>query len=182
MTSLARHIGISLCGAILLSSTAFAGALTWTLEDLSYPTGGTVSGSFTIDTSTAALSAVDVTSTADGAFGGATYLYNIPADSPSFYEILLTSSNSADLTGDPAIIIEFDSSLAVAGTDTVYLASEGLCFDSSCDGFGNSRFEDTTGYATTNPASTPEPASLALVLLGTGLLGLNRRRSRQSHL
>jgi MYXO-CTERM domain-containing protein len=168
----ARHIVMSLCGALLLSSPVLAETVTWTLEDVSYPSGGVVNGSFTIDTNTAALSAIDVTSTADGSFSGGTYLYQNPSDSLSFYEFVLDSSNAADLTGTPAIIIEFNSSLAVPGTDTVLDVSEGSCFDANCDAFGNSRFEDTTGIATT---ATPEPASLALALLGVGLLELRRR-------
>ena len=53
----------ALAGALILSGPATAGSLTWTLENVAYGSGATVSGSFTIDQSTNLITGVNITST-----------------------------------------------------------------------------------------------------------------------
>jgi hypothetical protein len=159
MTSSARSALLAI-GALALSLTASAGTLNWTLQDMTFSTGGSISGSFSIDTTTAQLSSVDITTTADGSFAGDTYLDPSPGFGPYTNQILVVPSISGDLTGEDAFYLAFDSSLLVAGTDDLIFSAEGTCTDSTCSNLYADR-EGETGYATSS--STPEPATGPLV-------------------
>lgn len=117
---------------------------------------------------------INITSTTDANFTGATY-------TTAFF----TNSSNIDATdavGQHGIAITFGSALTNAGgSDPIVQIGEGTCFFSGCAGgtFLVARLVLHSGVATGTPA-VPEPASAAV--FATGLLGLLliRRRPGQS--
>jgi hypothetical protein len=176
----------ALLGAALAFTAAAPNAkadtfITWTFEDVSFPSsgapngfpsgaGGSVSGSFTLDTDSlttelSALSDIDVLSTSDATFSGGTYLYADPLEGPPVFQVVLLSSNAANLTGADQILFNFDSPLTTSGTDTLSSVYEGQCETATCNSGSILRSEDVTGYAT---SSAPEPSTGSLL----GVLGV----------
>jgi hypothetical protein len=162
--------------AIAMSATA-ANATTFYLKDVKFDDGTTLSGSF----STGYYGYVEthnMTST-NGALDGHHYVNDINVDHnpgtgditvyhPDYQGFLTLSIGQAldTLNGDAAII-----------TDGVSYE----CSDFSCPG-GTAR-NITSGFITTlAPGGVPEPASWALMLGGTGLVGGALRHRRRSKL
>ena len=171
----------ALAGALILSGPATAGSLTWTLENVAYGSGATVSGSFTIDQSTNLITGVNITSTADGSFAGATYLFqDIGFGYPGSTLVGFSTTTGIDPTGQPTLVLIFPTSLDTAGTNALFAVIEGRCSvvsGTNCTGFGNDRVV-AAGDATTSPA-TPEPASASFVLCaGLGALLASKFRRR----
>jgi len=174
MNSPKLRIITGLTVALLIASPAMAdNFLTWSLGDVTFPNGGVVSGSFTVDTTTGTLSNIDVVSTADSDFGGATYRYASPtfgsaaALANANATIILDADSypsDPNLAGTPTIDIVFDSSLGVAGTDALARVGEGSCANADCDTAVTYR---TYYQASDGPAATsaPEPATGPLFAL-----------------
>jgi hypothetical protein len=147
------------------------------------PRGGTASGTFDFDASagiSGAYSNIDITTTADSSFGGATYtLYN-PNDTQSgAFLALLTGPTSAT-----ELFIQLPSAMTGAGgTISVVDALEGACIDPSCGLFPSVlRISQGLGSVTA-PSGIPEPSSVALLaaaMFGLGSLARKRRAPRGS--
>jgi hypothetical protein len=171
--------------------TAHADAITqWTLSNVVFSDGATITGSFDFDATTDTYSAVAITLN-DGSF---TYLYgnaNVLFGSPT----LIQATTTGKLDGSPEVSLEFADSLATTSLTTVpILDTEALI------GLGGdfTFFKNVTPGGTphayagddiltsgeiTSAVSTPEPGSLALTLFGLVLLGVTilvkRKRKAQ---
>jgi hypothetical protein len=171
------------CGALavlflfVMPSLAKADAVTWRLFNVTFPDGGTASGSFSFDALTDTVSAVDITTTAGNSFGGATYTAVDPGYAPNRQAmVFVTSPYLADLTGTPALDLTFATLLTNLGGTFQVTVGEDYCFDALCHNGGNLQYG--TGFVTT----APEPSSLLLFAAGVTCMALWfwRRRFAES--
>jgi hypothetical protein len=110
----------------LLSATASAGPVIWTLNGITFNGGGTASGSFTFDADTGShacssaltpcgtFSNINITTTTGAGVTGSVYTHACGVDvigctavSPDSTEVLFLTSTAADQTGLPAIAFFF---------------------------------------------------------------------------
>ncbi len=158
-----------------IAPTVSADDVTWTLSDVTFTDGGTASGSFVYDADTDTVSSVDIVTTSGTAFGGATYTAVDPGYGPYADEIVFVTDSLAVYTGAPALDLGFLSDLTDAGgTDGLFSMDgygEYTCGDPGCN-YGGVELRALAGGEVVGVATTPEPASLSLLLLGIGIVGL----------
>jgi hypothetical protein len=134
---------------------ALAVPLHWTLSGVAFSSGGAVLGTFDFDANSGTYSNVDITTTADSSFGGATCTLVNPfiATGNSSFSVL-TGPGSTTL-----LDLEFLDPLTNAGGSVpVHLAVEGTCSALGCGITGSFlRFSPVdTGVVTA--ANIPEPS------------------------
>ena len=168
--------GLFAVAALLAAGArAHAGEIDYTLQNVMFDDGTSLTGSFATDSSTGAIESAAFTTTA-GRLPGYSYSYPNPSflaqpspfdgNSPgSFYMFNRNGGNYLDLA--------FANPLTSAGADPLRLAGQSY----ECNNCGTVRYI-TGGEAFAAGANVPEPISMAV--LGTGLLGLGlaRRRAR----
>jgi hypothetical protein len=158
---------------VLLSLPSIASAdgvtVKWTLSGVSFDDGGMASGFFDYNALNNAYSAINITTTAGSAFGGATYTsVNVIFQSTKFGVFL---GPTGDLTNTPLLFLMFDSALNDLGTPVSLIGiGEGTCDNSKCS--ANTFLRAIGGDLSGTPISTPVPEPSAVLLLGLGLVAL----------
>lgn len=176
---------VSLSAALLLitlgARTADAAPITWTLQNVTFASGATGSGSFAYDATSNAYSSLNLSVSAFPV-SIFQYPYFFTASNSTTLEKL--DSNAADLTGAHVVALAFVSPLTNAGGTIALVTNNGsgadfytTCANSSC-GAALAKTLITGGSVTTMPttAATPEPTSLSLIPLGLLTLALAKRR------
>jgi hypothetical protein len=185
-----RIIGLVSCLALALAHEAAATPISWTLTSVTFADGATASGSFVYDAGTQSLSAFDVTTTATPPHDcgpGCTLI--LPTDLPGHHYLDLTGFNPpypkagfavtdppAPVTGYaglPFLALVFASPLSDAGGSLALSVGEGFCIDAGC--VNGTYIRSGSGSVAGTPV--PEPASV--LLFGSGLAAVIRRRLRQ---
>lgn len=162
-----------------VSITAFAGPLTWTLENVTGPDGATFTGSFAYDADATTFSAIDITITpgpdqTNDYAPATTFLYVDAAAPVAEGALAAVDSNAGDLTGANVLALYPSAALTDAGGTVSISGGAGICFNSDCSGaYPYGEFYNLTGSVTAS-AATPEPS--AFLLAGPALLLTLRRR------
>jgi len=190
--------GISLIAAFVLTATARATPLTFSLENGTFGSGATMSGTVVIDTVSGSLVSADLTYTLGGSsvtFDRAFFAQGII---PALYNVYFPLTYGGVVDGpedplaNPPVVDEFDLLLPVPSL--VGYTGGSICTYSSyyCGGgvfseyYGRVNFVGNDGMATGNLVPftvTPEPSGFALTLTGTVLcafMGFGRFRRVQA--
>ena len=163
----------------LLSVSAQAIPVIWTLNDVTFDDGGTADGSFVYEAGSNTFSMINI-STMGPALGPQSYMDDHPIFGFDVQAVFL-SGLAADLTGMTLLAMSFD----IPGTGAPMLTDaggiipinmdpgsgsfEGMCINPTCvNPTGFPQREITGGSVFGNPMALSEPGTLAL--LGTGLL------------
>jgi hypothetical protein len=165
------------------STTAFALPTTWVLQGAELDDGGTVSGQFTIGPYGYLIAPIAVTTTAGTLLPGFSYAPPDPSDivpgtPPAFGVDFFSPSYNLDLH------IVFQNSLESSGPNPIVLASSYECSAFTCPGPDTgSPGADTRFFTAGEVVAAPEPASVGLLALGVGAIGIIalRRRRGSAH-
>ena len=148
---------------VMMSMSANAAPVVWTLNGVTFDDGGTASGSFTYDADTNTFSAIAITTTAGSTLGGASYNTPVPGYTSNEAQlVVVNSANGPDYTGSPVFFPEFAPVLSNAGgvvnldTDD----AETTCGDASCSGPGQAPMRAVTAGTL---SGVPAPAEVAAV-------------------
>ena len=155
----------------LLSLSAFAAPVTWTLSPVSLGDGGTASGSYTYDAATNTFSGIDITTTGGSTRSGGVYSFPSSVANASAADFL-----SLALPVDVGVTARFDMFLSAPMTDAGGTLSgsieEFTCINADCSfttgtepGLG---LREADTVVTTS--AVPEPN--AMPMLGLALLAL----------
>ena len=167
LTVLTGLIGFSVCTCAAPITYSFSGA---TFND-----GGVATGSFTYNSGT--FSAINISvsgGSTSGSLSPATF--TVFDSSTGIGNTAFFVTSAANLTGTP--ILSFALPPAGPGNGFSLSGFEDTCVDSVCDGFVSPARTFTAGSAN----AAPEPASLLLLVAGTGLLaarGSHFRRAKR---
>src|SRR5215472_12066032 len=120
-----KHLTISLLvlpAALVLSSAAQAGTLTWNLGGVTFNDGGTASGSFTVDSSTGGLLSYNIQTTTTSNMNG----FDYDGIGDAFYCNNCFAANSFIIVnsvnfGNPFLQLAFDNPLTNPVTDALTL-------------------------------------------------------------
>lgn len=172
----------------VISVSASAVPLLWTLNGVNFNDGGTASGTFVYDADTTTYSAINITTTTGGVRTGATYAC------AEFATALFYSPTCAvNLTG-VFIFWLFPSSALTNGGGSISLTvatKEATCLDAGCSSLGTVRNIASVGGGSISapvpvqgPTATPTLSewsviALSILLAGTGAVGLRRFRKRR---
>ena len=180
------HIGSLL--VLLFAGAASAQVTTYSISGLTFPDGGTVSGTFTFNAATHAYTNVNITTTNGTTRTGATYRFVCGTDvpgcnglTPSALEVLNLSTNGANQTGLPALALGFASPLGVTTNSVpIAFALEANCSNAACSApAGASRSALSTGVAIAI-STVPTLSEWGLGLVGILLTGLALLQLRQA--
>ena len=123
----------------VLSGSAAAAPVTWTLDGVAFDDGGTASGSFVYDAATNTYSAISITTTAGSSRPGASYAFACTPPcaglQPTADAILfLTTSSASDQSGLPGFALHFRTGdLADQGKSApISDGTEASCSDAAC--------------------------------------------------
>jgi len=167
-----KILGLLAVGLMAGPIAANAAPIKWTVSGL-FDDGGTLSGSFTVETDTNSMVDWSIVTTSGSTLPG--FTYDMSSSGFFGFNVFATNPNSVvlyriDPFAQPYIQLGFTSSLFTPGT--ISLDTTGFDAGSwECNNCDPSRFL-TSGTAT----SVPEPGTLALLGLGLAGLGLSRRR------
>ena len=155
-----------------LASPANAATIVWTLEDFAFGDGGTVSGSFSTDSTTGLVTSFDIT-TSHPDYGGFGFVY----DSSMHTDTLNPTTYGFQIIDDsiPSVYLQLSFKLPFTTPSTDYL----ITYDSYEEAGEYGQIDIGSGDAT--GVFTPLPAALPLFATGLGVMGLlGRRRKRKS--
>jgi hypothetical protein len=116
--------------ALLLSLTANAASVTWTVDSLLFSDGGSAYGSFDYDSSTNLYSEINITTLRSDGGGFANYQSLIPSVPSNDERLFLVGPGAGGLTG---VAFLFDSGLTnTGGTVAIISGEEVFCEDYEC--------------------------------------------------
>lgn len=162
---------------LLLPTFASADGIAWTFNNVTLSDGGTVTGPFDYNAVTNTYSAINLSSTFGTLLNGTSYSTLSPV---FFYGSTLLGVGPASIPGGNFAGLTFmelfftNPLTNTGGTDPVQ-AFEIFCGPSSTCTDPTVR-SSTSGYVTSVPISTPEPASFLLLAGGLLAIALFRRR------
>ena len=160
----------------VLSATASAKPVVWTLSGLTFSDGGAASGSFSYDADTNTYSSVNITTTAGSVvLTGATLQYVAPGLPPMSAQVLTAASNAGDLTGTRAFALFFSPALTNAGGTVTITGQEASCLDATCSAPTAPSRLVAAGHASglSNadvPALSPRAMAVTVLLLAAAAL------------
>jgi len=173
-----RELFLAACGLLIFSACASAAAITWDLQNVTFPDGGIVTGSFVYNADLGALgtySSIDLV-TSGGAQPSTTYTFFFNGNSGN----LDSSPGSFPVLGTSGLFLIFLNPLTDAGgTIQLSFVGEGTCVVySDCHEFSDFPNRDVTNAGqVVAQSSTPEPTSLPLAAAGlVALITLSRIR------
>jgi hypothetical protein len=171
------------CMLTLGLASANADPIIWSLTDVSFGDGGTASGSFVFDATSASFGAIDITTTPGTEFGGAAYT-TFAFGNPLF--LTSVTGSFPTLTGTPFLSLNFTSPLTDAGGIIPLgigsfgsISVEGTCLVADCGSGSVARFV-TSGEVSAVPGPIAGAGLPGLILAGVGLLGWWRRRQKNA--
>jgi hypothetical protein len=175
-------------GLCLLSMSASAVPVTWTLNNVAFNDGATASGSFTYDADTNTYSSISVATTAGSVLGGQGFAGLLTDIGPDASRLGMAPTPSTTVAGLPILLFRFDTALTNAGgTSNLTLGTyspffpaqgsyEAVCVQSGICGspipLSNIRLV-TAGSVI---AAVPIPAAAWLFGSALGVMGWLRRR------
>jgi len=167
---LSALIRVGICAILLISTiSAEAAPLTWTLDGVTFPDGGSANGSFVFDADTNIYSNIAINTTTTTTFVGATYTDFFSYNSPGFVAVPDVSLPS--LSGSLAFGIAFWEPLTNAGGNIdVFIVYEGVCRNTACELIDT--IPSRTEVFPIGASVTAVPIPPALYLFGSSLLGL----------
>ncbi len=179
----ARHrILLGLTILSLVSTSAAAAPLLWTLSGITFSDGGTASGSFEFDANTNTYSNINITTTTGSSRTGAVYHFRLSA-APSIGSIIVAvTASGGDLTGQPVLALQFTGAgLTNAGGTVASVGAESDCVDSGCSSGSLPQRNVTAGSVIGTALRVPTLSEwalglLAFLLMGCGAMALRRRR------
>jgi PEP-CTERM motif len=174
--------GLLIMFALGCATLAHAGAIQWTLQNVTFDDGGTASGTFFYDADTNTYSNIDIVTTAGlpaDSFTGTVYLFLNPNAVVSGASSLgAVTASLAD--GSPYLGLSFFPSVLTDAGGTIALSTssggEASCISGCLGTEAPNRFF-TGGDVFSPGASTPEPSSMLLFGLGLASLPCLRRRA-----
>ena len=173
-----RLLRAAICvAAMMITSSAQATTLQWTLENVLFSDGGSLFGTFSTDSTSGNLQTYDLTSTSGKELSG--FHYNatsslINTRTPNSFLI----ANISPLL-KPYLNLSFERALTTGGINTLNHYGTSLTGGSwECTNCSPWRHV-ISGYATTVPA-VPEPETYGMMLMGLGLMGFVARRRKNS--
>lgn len=196
MTKISRFVLTVLATALYGAVSVNAAPVQWSSDgNIVLNTGAVVSGSFVFDQDTGVFSNVmiNLSGTTDALSQDGLYDTTISASPRTNFAGLLAhiGATSANMTGEAALFLSFDSPLTNAGgTVELHEISSVVCADSICDSLNHTpdqavAFFDPIGSfsaSPTVPSQVPLPATLPLLLVGVGgVFTLSRRKDRQKN-
>ena len=178
---LTRTVKQALAGLLFafFTGAAQAAPITWYLMDVEFNDGVTATGSYVFDADAGIFSNINVITSGMGN----NYSVVNPSSPGNAGFLALLTTDVGDLTGVPELTMELAAPMSNAGgtieivPDFLFSGGtgfgfEGPCGNAACTGLFPAR-GISSGFVTTQ---VPLPSTLAVLLLGTGLL-LRRRRS-----
>ncbi len=163
--------------ALAAPMAAAADPVTWTLSGVTFPDGGTASGSFVYDEDTNLYSAVNVITTSGTTrLTGANYVNNVTnANPPSNASNLTMITASGYAPGAPYFVLTTSPKTDTGGTLAITGGFEGTCNAVPCFFAGPGASRNPSGSITTTPgggaAAVPTLSEWAMILFGTLLAG-----------
>ena len=147
-----------------------------------FDAAGTISGGFTYDTTTSAMTNIDVTvSGATGFDGTYTFTY-VPWDNSSAVSFMYAADSASDNTF-AMLFFELSGTLNGSPGEIGISYAQGFNLPGNCNSGGCQNYLDFNVTGGLEIAATPLPAALPLFATGLGALGLvGWRRKRKRHL
>jgi hypothetical protein len=161
--------------SICLGSTARADLIDWTMSGVAFNDGGTLSGTFRVDTVLHQVTTWDVTTTAGTLLPGFHFTSTLPNNNFSNYDVNIIDVTDAATSNE--FELTFNSSLGTASANNTIFPAGTFEYDSAS---GNSR-SVTSGAADGTLVTSPGPLAggglLSYLIVGFGGLAAYRRRA-----
>lgn len=157
------------------AGAAWAIPVTYTVSGANLTGGGSISGTFTYDADINTYSAINLVTTAGGAYPGATYITTNGAGAFSTATSLNVVTASGNGAGEPVLNLVWGAALTNAGgtISISTLSGEGVCAG-PCINYGGApapRFLVAPG-SITSTAPVPTLSEWAMILMGLALAGM----------